>query len=139
MSASRAGASLKNFLLIFSLLVLAACSARTRPIPALGTLAGKVSVGPLTPVERVDATPAPVPPEVYTTRAINVLSPDGKTLVKSVSFQADGTYRVELPPGEYLVELKRNGIDRAAELPAQITIHSGEILILDLNIDTGMR
>lgn len=139
MSASRAGASLKNFLLIFSLLVLAACNAGTRPVEERGTLTGTVTVGPLIPVELVDATPAPIPPVVYTSRAIQVFTADGETLLKTEAFQADGTYRVELPPGEYLVKLKPNGIDRAAELPAHIQIHAGETLILDVNIDTGIR
>ncbi len=106
---------------------------------AVGYLAGRVTVGPLQPVERVGA-PSPIPPpEVFTSRSINIFKADGATLVVNVKFNGDGTYRVALPPGVYVVALARTGIDRARELPVTITIENGKTVTLDISIDTGMR
>jgi hypothetical protein len=104
-----------------------------------GILEGVVTVGPLVPVERAGApTPTP-PPEVFTSRALDVFKGDGTTLVKRVPFQADGTYRVELLPGTYVVDIEHTGIDRAAGLPARVVIRSNEDTRLDVDIDTGIR
>ena len=104
-----------------------------------GILEGVVTVGPLIPVERAGVpTPAP-PPEVFTSRALEVFKADGKTLVKHVPFQADGTYRVELPPGTYVVDIEHTGIDHAAGLPVRVVIHSNEVTRIDVDIDTGIR
>ena len=106
---------------------------------SVGYLAGNVTIGPLSPVERV-GVPSPVPPpQVFTSRSINVFQIDGKTLVVNVKFNGDGTYRVALPPGNYVVAIARGGIDRARGLPQSITIESGVTTTLDINIDTGIR
>jgi len=106
---------------------------------ANGFLEGAVTVGPLTPVERMDAPSPTPPPEVYTSRALNVFKVDGVTLVKRVPFEPDGSYRVELPPGTYVVDIEHSGIDSASGLPTSTTIRSGETTRLDIDIDTGIR
>lgn len=106
------------------------------------TLKGKVSVGPLTPVERVPeagTTPTPIPAIVFTSRSINIYQADGKTLVKKVAFQGDGTYQVELAPGTYVVNTAPEKIERARDLPKTIQLHPGETVELDIDIDTGIR
>ncbi len=106
---------------------------------AVGYLAGRVTVGPLQPVERV-GVPSPIPPpEVFTSRSINIFKPDGVTLVVNVKFNGDGTYRGAPPPGVYVVARTRTGIDRARELPVTITIESGKTVQVDVSIDTGIR
>ncbi len=51
----------------------------------------------------------------------------------------DGTYWVELSPGTYLVDINRVGMDRSAEVPKTIQIRAGEMVTLDIDIDTGIR
>lgn len=111
------------------------------PTPQLetGVLEGRVSIGPLTPVERVDVPTPTIPPETFTSRAIDIYQADGATLVAHVAFSPDGSYRVELAPGVYVVQLARSGRDRAGSLPATVTIESGRITQLDIDIDTGIR
>ena len=46
---------------------------------------------------------------------------------------------VALPPGDYRVELARSGIDISKDLPQTVTITSGQVTRLDVNIDTGIR
>ncbi len=104
-----------------------------------GTLRGHVTVGPLQPVER-EGVPTPTPnPEVYTTRSLNVFKQDGTTLVKNVPFKADGTYEGSLPAGTYVVDIKKQGIDHAGGLPQTVTIKADETVVLDIDIDTGIR
>ncbi len=132
---------MRKWILLFPMFfVFSACSVfQPKATPAPGSLEGVVTVGPLQPVERVGVTPPPPPPEVYTSRGIDIYRADGKTLVTSLNFGPDGSYQVELPPGQYVVKLMPTGIDRARELPAEITIQSGETVTLDIDIDTGIR
>jgi len=109
----------------------------TQPINE-GILEGKVNIGPICPVENPDV-PCPVPPEAYAARMIYVYKKGQSTVYGQVSIKSDGTYQTALPPGEYTVDLKPNGIDSSAEVPAEVVIKEGEITTLDINIDTGIR
>jgi hypothetical protein len=127
--------TLKSILIVFflsALVVLTSCSSTK------GRLEGMVSVGPLTPVERV-GVPTPIPPpEVFTSRGIKIFNSLG-ILVKEVHFNADGTYSVELSPGKYRVELLSTGIEHATELPATVQIFPNQTTTLNISIDTGIR
>ena len=123
------------------LITICACSSQTAA-PGTGTLRGQVSVGPLSPVEQVDpngGTPTPVPPEIYTSRSVNIYQEDGTTLVKNVPFNGDGSYSVDLPPGTYVVALPQEGIEFSKELPQAVTIETGKTIELNFEIDTGIR
>jgi hypothetical protein len=139
MSKSRAGFSRMIFLFTLLCLVLVACATRTNPQQPPGILEGTVEVGPLSPVEQVGAPPVEIPPEVYTSRAVDIYQADGQTFISRVFFDADGTYQTELPPGNYFVSLTPNGIDTADGLPVMVEIHSGKVTTLNLSIDTGIR
>jgi hypothetical protein len=104
-----------------------------------GTLEGHVSIGPLTPAERVDRPRPTVPPEAYAARSINIFQSDGATLVANVKLEPDGTYHVGLAAGSYVVNIARSGIDRGVDLPKTVTISKGQKSRLDIRIDTGLR
>jgi hypothetical protein len=130
----------KWLVILLWLVFLAGCSQASAEQP--GVLQGKVSVGPLSPVERAPeagVTPSPIPAEVFTSRSLNIYQADGKTLVKKAPFAADGTYRVELKPGSYVAALPEGGIEFAKGLPAEVRLKAGETVELDIDIDTGMR
>jgi len=107
-----------------------------------GTLEGKVTVGPLTPVERV-GVPSPLPnPEVFTSRHLIVYAADGMTKVADVPIKASGyygTYSISLPPGTYVLDVPHQGIGHARPLPKQVTISPGKTTIVDVDVDTGIR
>ena len=105
----------------------------------MGQLEGNVSIGPLRPAERAGEPPPLPPPEAYALRSISIFKEDGATLVTSVKINPDGTYRVALPPGTYVVGIGRTGMDRARGLPKTIVIPAGQTVRLDISIDTGMR
>jgi hypothetical protein len=48
-------------------------------------------------------------------------------------------YVVSLKPGTYVIDIQHQGIGGSRELPATVTIHSGETVRLDISIDTGIR
>ena len=105
-----------------------------------GILAGKVAIGPICPVERPDV-PCPVPAEAYAARKILVYIQlkGGLALYSEVSIKNEGTYSVSLPEGSFVVELKPNGIDSSPDVPADVVIKGGDITLLDISIDTGIR
>jgi len=109
------------------------------PQPRTGTLEGRVTIGPLTPVERVGVPTPTTPPEAYAARSIDIFLSDGTTQVANVGIGPDGAYRVELAPGTYVVNLASTGIDRGVNLPQTVTIEGGHTLRLDIDIDTGIR
>lgn len=107
-----------------------------------GILTGKVTVGPLTPVEQVGVTP-PVPdPAVFTSRKLLLYEADGKTLIGEIPIQAAGyygAYNVTLKPGAYVLDYPTQGVGGARGLPETVMIEAGKTTTLDVDIDTGIR
>jgi hypothetical protein len=102
-----------------------------------GTLTGKVSIGPLCPVE-----PCTIPHDrlvaAYAARPITISTPDG-IVVTTVTPDPENGYTVTLIPGMYIVTIPKQGIGMSPELPATVIIRSGEMVRLDISIDTGIR
>ncbi len=128
-------------LLALSLAAVSGCS----PVdPAGGTeppavIQGQVSFGPLQPVE-IEGEPTPeTPPELFEGRQILVFGPDGETLVTEAPVQSDGTYRVELEPGDYVIGFTLVGIETSESVPAAVSLSAGQVLELDISVDTGIR
>ena len=102
-----------------------------------GTLAGHVSIGPLCPVE-----PCTISHDrlvaAYAARPITISTTYGSR-VTTVTADPDTGYSVALQPGTYIVDIPHQGIGGSRELPATVTIRSGETVRLDISIDTGIR
>ena len=105
--------------------------------PAPGTLTGLVSIGPLCPVE-----PCSIPRErilaAYAAHPLIIFTSSG-TEVTRITADPDTGYLVSLPPGTYMVDTIRQGIGGSGDLPATVTIRSGETVRHDISIDTGIR
>src|SRR5688500_3334672 len=98
---------LKLFPIFFVFLLFGNCdSGPTEVDEAPGTLEGKVTIGPICPVER-EGLPCPVPPEAYAARKILILDSPSRRLIETVSIGSDGRYQVTLQPGLYIVEFNR--------------------------------
>jgi hypothetical protein len=130
-------------LLTFALLAITLAAGCVSSAPDnKGVLAGNVTVGPLSPVERVGVSPTPPPPEVFTSRHLIVYEADGVTKVADVPIEAagfHGTYSLSLSPGTYVLDVPRQGIGHASPLPARVTIEAGKTTTVDVDIDTGIR
>jgi hypothetical protein len=103
-----------------------------------GTIVGKVTVGPICPVERVDV-PCPVPPEAYTSREVILYESDGTTIVERMHFASDGTYRFSVPAGTYVISIPQEGVGGSSEVPKTLTVQEGETVEFNFSIDTGIR
>ncbi len=120
-------------------MVLVAVSSCARQPAEWATLRGQVSIGPLVPVVREGEPEPTAAPEVYAARQIVVYKVDGQTEMIRAEIDSTGAYNVTLPVGSYVVDINRIGIDSAAGLPVQIELRAGEVLTLDIEIDTGIR
>lgn len=117
-------------------LLFAACHPRTSK---LGFLEGQVTIGPLVPALREGETEPSPSPEMFAARQVIIYDARGAREIKRVQLGAGGFYRVELPPGVYTVDISRTGIDSASGLPARVVIEPSKTLVLDIDIDTGIR
>lgn len=106
-----------------------------------GILEGKITIGPICPVERIPPDPACQPTaETYKAYPVSIFTSDGSKKIAQLNPSLDGSYNVELPPGNFLVVLERSntGIG-GSNLPVEVSISSEDKTILDINIDTGIR
>lgn len=106
-----------------------------------GFLIGKISIGPICPVERIPPDPGCLPTaETYKAYPVGVWTANGERKVAQLYPALDGSYKTPLQTGNYLVilETNRRGIG-GSNLPAEVTIYSQDDTNLDINIDTGIR
>ena len=102
----------------------------------MGTLVGRVTMGPMSPVGR---SGDPDPPAAVPGARIVISSVEGQAIT-SVVTDKDGGYRVPLPPGSYRIDMSPLDSGRfTKDLPATITITKGQETRLDIRIDTGIR
>ena len=108
-----------------------------------GVLKGKITIGPICPVETNPPDPRCLPTEeTYKAWAISVWTLDAKTKVATLNPKLDGKYQIDLPVGKYLIDydVARTGkIGGSNILPALISIAIGDTTNLNIDIDTGIR
>lgn len=106
-----------------------------------GILEGKISIGPICPVETDPPDPGCVPTvETYKAYPVSVWTSDGRRKITLLKPSMDGSYKTDLEPGKYLIILETGGNNiGSSNLPVEITIISGEITTLNIDIDTGIR
>lgn len=101
-----------------------------------GTVTGKVTIGPICPVERVDE-PCVIPPETYTSRKVIVYGPTESVKVSETTLNPDGSYTLSLTPGNYWLQIAPAGIGPGEKKP--VSIKANKTTTLDFNVDTGIR
>jgi hypothetical protein len=107
--------------------------------PEPGVVTGQVVIRPISPAEE-EGEPTPTPwPDLYEGREILIYGPDGEEVIRRAEIDHEGSYREELPPGTYVVDIKRVGPVNAAGLPKTIELASGETVRIDVVIDSGIR
>ena len=103
---------------------------------AKGTVQGKVTIGPICPVERLDE-PCVIPPETYTSRNVIVYGPTDSVKISETPLRSNGTYTLSLAPGNYWLQIAPAGIGPGEK--KLITIKANETTALDFDIDSGIR
>lgn len=106
-----------------------------------GFLEGKISIGPICPVEKDPPDPGCLPTaETYKAYPVGVWTPDGKRRITQLNPSLDGTYKTDLGPGNYLILLEKSGGGiGSSNLPAEVTIFAHGSTELNIDIDTGIR
>lgn len=106
-----------------------------------GFLEGKVSIGPICPVETVPPGPECLPTaDTYKAYPVSIRTADGRNKVADISPALNGSYSIELRQGNYLIRLEKeqNSIG-SSNLPIDVSILPQEATVLNIDIDTGIR
>jgi hypothetical protein len=107
-----------------------------------GTLKGKISIGPICPVETIPPNPACQPTaETYKAWATALWTLSHTAKVATLNPNLDGTYEMNIPSGRYIVDFAQNNFIHVggSNLPALITVTFGDTTKFNINIDTGIR
>jgi hypothetical protein len=116
------------------LLLAMACSENAQQ-PASG-IEGSVMIKPVCP-EAQDLEPCENEP--YETTLV-IKEMESRDVVATIQTAADGTFRVSLPPGEYLVEPQEPESFVAPFADAQIVaVREGEFKAIEVVYDSGIR
>jgi hypothetical protein len=107
-----------------------------------GILKGKISIGPICPVE----TDPPLPGckatlETYKAYQTAVWKSNKKNYLVKIEPDIDGNFQTELPEGEYYIDFEDKRVVRigGANFPLEFKISNAHTTNLDIHIDTGIR
>ena len=110
-----------------------AANGLTAPEP--GFLEGDLSIHSETGVELADK-PSPTPDQtLYKEYRLAVFSKDHQTEIAEVAVDEHGHYRLPLPPGEYILDMKRRTGNRPRVAPRPFTITSQKTTKMDMEIN----
>ncbi len=114
-------------------------SCETTQVTDKGILEGKISIGPICPVETIPPKPECIPTkETYDNWPIYIRTLDKREKIAVLQPELNGNYTIELPIGSYIIDLEKQHLF-GKNLPATVTIKNMETTPLDINIDTGIR
>jgi hypothetical protein len=118
--------------LTVTLLVAGIAGCGAKPVNDSG-VRGEVRIGPVSPVEQQgQQNDAPYAATLRIKRAS-----DGKVIAETRS-AADGSFRVPLPPGEYVLE-PVDGDPLPIARPQDFTVAPGRFTIIRVDYDSGIR
>ena len=77
--------------------------------------------------------------ENYADYPLLILSRGEKKEIARVTANRNGNYRVELPPGDYVLDVQGRAPGHVRAKPRPFTIVSNQTVRVDMDIDTGIR
>jgi len=129
---------------IFSLTILPAlfnpsgCDSRIQQ--EQGLLEGTISIGPICPVETDPPKPECLPTaETYKAYPVCIWTSDGRQKIAQITPALDGSFSMELDPGQYLIKLEKVNSIGGSNLPITVEISTLGKSIVNIDIDTGIR
>jgi hypothetical protein len=132
--------SFRQYLVLACIFSLLAGSASIDAAPT-GFVEGHLKIVSPKEVELADGSPpADVATVNYAEYPLIISSRDEKKEIARVTADETGKYRVALPPGDYILDVQRRppkGHIRAK--PQPFTVASNQTVLVDMNIDTGVR
>jgi hypothetical protein len=126
-------------LYLFGLFLISGCDKQYTQ--EAGFLEGIISIGPLCPVEKDPPDPDCLPSyETYKAYPVSIWTSNGRRKITRINPALDGSYRIELVPGNYLIKLEReHNTIGSSNLPVQVSIFAQKETSLNIDIDTGIR
>jgi len=114
-----------------------------------GILRGKVTIGPLCPVEPCSLSTEQIA-QVYQARKVIIYEQSTQVKIATIDLRADGEYSFPLNPGKYIVDVSdAQGNELSLDLskrprlgnvmPTEIEVKAGDQTVVDFDIDTGIR
>lgn len=123
------------------LFLLAGCDEIGIPAGSVGQpsgIEGLVKLGPTCAVESSPGANDPVP--CVTPYSAQLVVLDGEnSVVARVTSSADGTFRVDVAPGEYIVAPATGTESYPIANPVSVTVGAGQYARVEINYDTGIR
>jgi hypothetical protein len=107
---------------------------------APGFVEGHLRILAFRDVELSDGNPPKFSGGNYAEYPLIILSQDGKKEIARVTADGNGAYRVPLPPGDYILDVKgRVPKGHVRAKPQRFAVVSNQTVLVDLAIDAGVR
>ena len=126
------------FAIIMASCFMGGCLDLTTETEPEGVITGRVTIGPLCPVEPCNLTDEEVY-AAYDARKILVYDRDTLVVLFRISIDHDSTYSASLPAGTYVFDIDRTGVDYSNDVPQKVKLLPSDTAYLDIDIDTGIR
>jgi hypothetical protein len=134
---------MKYMIFIYSFFVLGICASISAAQPdhttKPGFLEGHLKVFSSKEVDLADQTQSQASTQEYAEYPLIILSKDGKKEIARVTADAKGNYRVALPPGDYILDVKGRARGHLRAKPEPFTVVANKTVRVDMTIDTGVR
>lgn len=107
-----------------------------------GVLQGKISIGPLCPVETIPPQPGCTPTaETYKAWQTAIWNSSKTQKIINIIPNSDGTFQIKLSEGEYVIDFVNPDMGklRNTGLPLKFSVNRSKTTQLSINIDTGIR
>ena len=126
---------LRNLIVGSIFLALAGNAALSDGLPS-GVMEGHLKILSRNPVDLGDENATTITAENYDDYPLLILSQSGKKEIARITADENGNYRVELPPGDYVLEVQVQGRPRThlRWKPQQFTIVSNQTVRVDMDI-----
>jgi hypothetical protein len=129
----------RNYLMAgCSFLILIGCI-RAGNAAAPGFLEGHLKIVSPKEVELAEAGPSKGAAANYADYPLIILSKAGQKEVARVTADKDGSYRVALPPGDYILDVQGRRPGGVRAKPQPFIVVSNQTVHVDMDMDTGVR
>ncbi len=105
----------------------------------LGFLEGHLKIISPRMVELADASVPRITAEMYAKYPLIILTQDEKKEIARVAADEKGNYRIELPPGNYVLDIQRRARGHMRAQPLPFTVVSNQTVHVDMDMNTGIR
>jgi hypothetical protein len=106
---------------------------------APGFVEGHLKIVSPKEVELADGSPPATSAENYAEYPLIILSEGQKTEIARITADANGNFRVSLPPGNYVLDVQDRKRRHVRAKPQRFTVVSNQTVHVDMDIDTGVR